>query len=143
MRTLALLSIALVSIAAVANLVAAKPARDNTVSKEIQALREWAERAAALHKRVSKLYKVGALGGEVEKAALTRYQMLVANAQLALAKRRVADGAEFYAGAVEAARRCLDATTSAYEAGTVPLDSLVRAQQRVAEAKITLSRVSE
>lgn len=143
MQKFALLSIVLVSIAAVANLVAAKAASDNTVSKETEALREWAERATELHKRVSKLFIVGALGGEMEKEALTRYQMLVAKARLALAEGRVAYCAELYADAVEAAERCLDATTAAYEADTVTLDSLVCAQQRVAEAKIALSHVNE
>jgi len=119
------------------------PSLATAPGEEIVALQRWAKRAAELHKRIAALHHAGAVGGEAEDETLARYHMLIANARLAFAQGQIQQCAKSYAGAVEAAENCVDATTAAYEADTVSVDRLVLAHQQLAEARIALSRLRD
>jgi len=148
MRQLAFLSVALVSVCAVAKLFDAKAAEKNKEPptpiaplEETAALMEWAAKAEIWHERIATLRNVGSVGGEAEDEALARYQMLIAKARLAFAQGQMSECERLYATAVDAAESCVRATEAAYNVNTVSFDRLALAQQQVAEAKVALSRI--
>lgn len=148
MRQLAFLSVALVSVCAVAELLDAKATEKNkepptTPLEETAALMEWAAKAEAWHKRIAALQNVAAVGGEAEDEALARYQMLTAKARLAFAQGQLQECERLYATAVDAAVLCVRATEAAYNVNTVSFDRFALAQQQVAEAKVALSRIRQ
>jgi len=119
-------------------LAAAQPVVGN--QHKIAALEELVETNREVWNQIKKLLASGQQGGTVEKEAQARAEYLAARARLAHAQGRLELARRLLSERVAAAQRQVDSVGVAYHAGRAPLDVLLDATRRRAEAKIALAQ---
>ena len=104
-------------------------------------LEEYAEAVTGVHRKIKPLWKTGEIGGEAENEAVARYEMCAAKAEVAIAKGNMREAEKQYEAAIKASEDAVKTMRTAYEVNVIPVDRVLRANRKRAEAKLKLSRL--
>jgi hypothetical protein len=104
---------------------------------EINIMRTLVESRLQTWQRVKALQEVGQVGGEMYSETQARFQLYMAFARLAWTEHKAKETLEYLEQATIAGRRQVDAVEASFTAGQLGIDTLIKAQQDLAEVDLS------